>query len=60
MASQLQPGDKVALLGRQSMFEVDRLTGARASLEAAGIEIIAEHNELPEGNEELNEVLVKG
>ena len=60
MASQLQPGDKVALLGRQTMFEVDRLTGARASLEAAGIEIIAEHNQLPENNEELNEVLVKG
>ena len=60
MASQLQPGDKVALLGRQTMFEVDRLTGARASLEAAGIEIIAEHNQLPEDNEELNEVLVKG
>ena len=60
MASQLQPGDKVALLGRQSMFEVDRLTGARASLEAAGIQIVAEYNHLPEGNEELNEVLVKG
>jgi ribose transport system substrate-binding protein len=59
MASQLQPGDKVALLGRQSMFEVDRLTGARASLKAAGIEIVAEHKHLPEDNEELNQVVAK-
>ena len=59
MGSQLQPGDKVALLGRQSMFEVDRLTGARASLKAGGIEIVAEHNDLPEDNEELNEAVAK-
>ena len=42
MASQLQPGEKVVLLGRQSLFEADRLTGARTSLEAAGIQIVAE------------------
>ena len=59
MASQLQPGDKVALLGRQSLFEVDRLTGARASLKAGGIQIVAEYNDLPEGNEELDEAVAK-
>ncbi|WP_428911873.1 sugar ABC transporter substrate-binding protein [Niallia sp. Krafla_26] len=59
MASQLQPGEKVALLGRQSSFEVDRLNGARESLEAAGIEIVVESNHLPEGNEKVNEVVTK-
>ena len=59
MASQLQPGDKVALLGRQSLFEVDRLTGARASLKAGGIQIIAEYNDLPEGNEDVNGAVAK-
>ncbi len=57
MASQLQPGEKVALLGRQPLFEVDRLIGARASLEAAGIQIVAEYNDLPEGNEHVNEAI---
>ena len=59
MASQLQPGDKVALLGRQSLFEVDRLTGARASLKAAGIQIVAEYDDLPEGNEKLDKAVAQ-
>jgi ribose transport system substrate-binding protein len=59
MGSQLQPGDKVALLGRQSLFEVERLTGARASLNAGGIQIVAEYNDLPEGNEDVNGAVAK-
>ena len=53
MGSQLQPGDKIALLGRQSLFEVDRLTGARASLNAGGVQIVAEYDDLPEGDEDV-------
>lgn len=56
MASQLQPGEKVALLGRQVKFDIERLNGARESLEAAGITIVAEYNHLREGNEHVNEV----
>jgi len=42
MATMLQPGDKVALIGRESPMERDRIKGAKASLEAAGITIAAE------------------
>ncbi|WP_338473022.1 sugar ABC transporter substrate-binding protein [Niallia sp. XMNu-256] len=56
MASQLQPGEKVVLLGRQMKFESERLAGARASLEGAGIQIVAEYNQLSESIDNLNEV----
>ena len=59
MGSQLQPGEKVALLGRQALFEVDRITGARASLKAGGIQIVAEYNDLPEGDQDLNGPVAK-
>ena len=59
MGSQLQPGDKVALLGRQSLFEVDRITGARGSLNAGGIQIVAEYDDLPERNEKLDEAVAQ-
>ena len=46
MASQLQPGDKVALLGRGVSYDVDRLKGAKTSLKAAGINIVVEKGDL--------------
>jgi ribose transport system substrate-binding protein len=43
MASQLQPGDKVAFLGgNQPTFDGERAKGAKASLEAVGIKIAAQ------------------
>ncbi|MFK9092727.1 sugar ABC transporter substrate-binding protein [Bacillus salipaludis] len=46
MASMLHPGDKVALIGRESPVERERIKGAKASLEAAGINIPAETIEI--------------
>ncbi|WP_052738015.1 sugar ABC transporter substrate-binding protein [Bacillus sp. SA1-12] len=48
LASQLQPGDEVALIGGDMSSPVsgDRLKGAKKSLEAAGIEIAAQITEL--------------
>ncbi|WHY77869.1 sugar ABC transporter substrate-binding protein [Neobacillus sp. WH10] len=42
MGAMLQPGDKVALIGRESSVERERIKGAKDSLEAAGINIAAE------------------
>jgi len=57
MASELQPGEKVALIGRRESFaETDRLIGARKSLEAAGIQIAGEYGDLPLGNKINQEV----
>jgi len=57
MASELQPGEKVALIGRwESFVEMDRLIGARKSLEAAGMQIAGEYGDLPLGNKINQEV----
>lgn len=57
MASKLQPGEKVALIGRRRSFaEADRLIGAKKSLEAAGIQIAVEYGDLQIGNKEVKEV----
>ena len=42
MASQLQPGDQVALLGRTASVDRKRLQGAKSRLEAVGIKIVTE------------------
>lgn len=42
MASQLQPGDQVALLGRTATDDNQRLKAAKASLEDVGIKIVSE------------------
>ena len=47
MASQLQPGDQVALLGGRASVDDKRLKGAKASLEAVGIKIVTEKEGLP-------------
>ncbi|WP_299088979.1 sugar ABC transporter substrate-binding protein [uncultured Metabacillus sp.] len=48
LASQLQPGDHAALIGGDMSSPVsgDRLRGAKKSLEAAGIQIVAQMTEL--------------
>ncbi|WP_394239036.1 sugar ABC transporter substrate-binding protein [Niallia oryzisoli] len=58
MASKLQPGEKVALLGRNKSFaEKDRLIGARKSLEAAGIQVAAEYGDnLEIGNKNVQKI----
>lgn len=56
MASQLQPGDKVALLGgTQSTFDGERIKGARASLEAVGIKIVVQKEGLSINTPEIVE-----
>lgn len=52
LASQLQPGDKVALLGREASIDHKRLIGAKASLEDVGIKIATEINGLSINNPE--------
>ncbi|MBZ5753489.1 sugar ABC transporter substrate-binding protein [Metabacillus rhizolycopersici] len=42
LGSQLQPRDKVALIGGEPSPEGERLKGARVSLEAVGIKIVSE------------------
>ncbi|WP_338451084.1 sugar ABC transporter substrate-binding protein [Niallia oryzisoli] len=57
MASELQPGEKVALIGRRRSFaEADRLIGAKKSLEAAGIQVAVEYGDLKVGNKDVQEV----
>lgn len=46
MAAALQPGDKVALIGRQAAVSKERMNAAKASLEAAGITIAAENTDI--------------
>ncbi|USK71356.1 sugar ABC transporter substrate-binding protein [Peribacillus asahii] len=54
MASQLQPGDKVALLrGKRSIVEGQRIRGAKDSLETVRIEIVTEETGLSDSDPEL-------
>lgn len=63
LASQLQPGDKVALLGgKQRIVEGERIRGAKDSLEAVKLEIVTEKKGLPDDNpkvvrEEIESIL---
>ena len=47
LASQLQPGDQVALLGRQTSIEEKRIKGAKISLDTVGIKVVTEKVDLP-------------
>ena len=47
LASQLQPGDQVALLGRQTTIEEERIKGAKMSLDTVGIKVVTEKVDLP-------------
>ncbi len=47
LASQLQPGDQVALLGRQTSIEEERIEGAKMSLDTVGIKVATEKVDLP-------------
>ncbi|WP_312472236.1 sugar ABC transporter substrate-binding protein [Neobacillus sp.] len=59
MATMLQPGDKVALIGRESSVERERIKGAKVSLEAAGINIAAETLKLSIEDKEDNQNVIK-
>ena len=47
LASQLQPGDQVALLGRKTSIEEKRIEGAKISLNTVGIKVVTEKDDLP-------------
>jgi ribose transport system substrate-binding protein len=47
LAAQLQPGDQVALLGRQTTIEEERIKGAKMSLDTVGIKVVTEKVDLP-------------
>ena len=47
LASQLQPGDQVALLARQTSIEEERIQGAKISLDTVGIKVVTEKLDLP-------------
>jgi ribose transport system substrate-binding protein len=47
LASQLQPGDQVALLGRQTSIEEKRIEGAKISLDTVRIKVVSEKDDLP-------------
>ncbi|HEY4549464.1 MAG TPA: sugar ABC transporter substrate-binding protein, partial [Bacillus sp. (in: firmicutes)] len=62
LASQLQPGDQVALLGRQTSVEEERIKGAKISLDTVGIKVVTEKVDLPITDssaveEEMNAIL---
>jgi ribose transport system substrate-binding protein len=59
MASQLQPGDKVALIGKETMAERERIKGAKASLEAVNIKIVSEKvlSNYEESKKEMKKIL---
>lgn len=60
LASQLQPGDKVALLGGTVSSATDeRLKGAKVSLETVGIKIATEKEGLPYNNSKAVEKLME-
>ncbi|CAH2714580.1 Ribose import binding protein RbsB [Neobacillus rhizosphaerae] len=59
MGAMLQPGDKVALIGRESSVERERIKGAKVSLEAAGINIAAETLKLSIEDKEDNQNMIK-
>ncbi len=61
MASQLHPGDQVALLAGRSFVDNQRLRGAKASLESVGIKIVVEKEGLPTDDDrpEVVESLMK-
>ncbi|MFF2448860.1 sugar ABC transporter substrate-binding protein [Neobacillus sp. NPDC058068] len=59
MASMLHPGDKVALIGRESPVEKERIKGAKASLEAAGINIAAESIKISINDKNQNQKVTK-
>ncbi len=56
MASQLQPGDQVALLGRTAEVDDKRLKGAKASLDAVGIKVVTEISGLSIDHPEITEI----
>ena len=56
MASQLQPGDQVALLGRTAEVDDKRLKGAKASLDAVGIKVVTEISGLSIDHPEIIEI----
>jgi len=47
LAAQLQPGDQVALLGKQTAIEEERIKGAKMSLDTVGIKVVTEKVDLP-------------
>ena len=47
LASQLQPGDQVALLGRKTSIEEKRIDGAKISLDTVRIKVVSEKDDLP-------------
>lgn len=59
MASQLQPGDKVALIGKETMAERERIKGAKVSLEAVNIKIVSEKvlSNYEESKKEMKKIL---
>ncbi|EKN70469.1 D-ribose-binding periplasmic protein [Neobacillus bataviensis LMG 21833] len=59
MASMLQPRDKVALIGRESSVEGERIKGAKASLEAAGIKIEAETSKISVEDKDQDQKVIK-
>ncbi|WP_332695961.1 sugar ABC transporter substrate-binding protein [Halalkalibacter lacteus] len=59
LASQLQPGSKVALIAGDINHPIsgDRIKGAKHSLQAAGVKIATEKFDLPNETEQIKEVM---
>lgn len=57
LASMLQPGDKVALIGGISVNADERIKGAKESLEAAGIKIVEQQFEHVDDTAEVRAVM---
>ncbi|MBZ5751232.1 sugar ABC transporter substrate-binding protein [Metabacillus rhizolycopersici] len=61
LASQLQPGDKVAIIGGDAAHTVfnDRISGAKVKLENAGIDVVVEERVLLDDAKTVNKTMTK-
>jgi ribose transport system substrate-binding protein len=53
MATKMQPGNKVALLGRDISVELERIYGAKQSLIEGGLDIVVEKTDLSDDKREI-------
>jgi ribose transport system substrate-binding protein len=61
LATQLQPGDEVAIIGGTVVYDVfnDRARGANMMLKNAGVNVVAEEREVPEDTKAIHKVMEK-
>ena len=61
LATQLQPGDEVAVIGGTIAHTVfnDRISGAKVMLENAGVDVVVEERGVPDDAKAVNKIMAK-